>query len=398
MKDFTIVVDGNYFIYSRMFVLPRPKQIPGLPTVKFMDEEKDVNMLVRKLAIDFASETRKFKNIAKRIVFTLDAKSWRKDLFPNADYKGNRENDPTMNWANISRAMKDFSDILSSHGVIVERLPGAEGDDLIFSWATHLNSIGENCIIWSGDTDLMQLVNYNRSNDSFTIWYDNTRSKIAAYPGFKKWLESKENDKTKIDIFSPDTNFYLIDKVKEEIEEFIKRGKLSVEEIYCDEYVFQKILTGDKGDNIASVLVLPAKKPGSKRMNKVNDTKAKSILDTFKKRHKRFSSIYLFEDTYKDEIVQLVSREMKVKGRTKEIKQNLELNTQLILLHVSTIPDAIQKSMFDRIKSDCDNGIELAIENLLDKDKMLKGTKFIDPSYSKNNRNEPPKGAIGALF
>ncbi len=85
---------------------------------------------------------------------------------------------------------------------------------------------------------------------------------------------------------------------------------------------------------------------------------------------------------------------MKVTGKNSEIKKKLELNTSLMLLHVSTVPEAIQKSMFDKIRNDYDLMQNLEIENLLDKDKILKGTQFITADYNKNNM-PPSKGAIG---
>ena len=58
----TLIIDANYFVYSRLFVLPRDKN------KRFLDSESDRGMLMRKLAMDFASEMRKFKNIANRIM------------------------------------------------------------------------------------------------------------------------------------------------------------------------------------------------------------------------------------------------------------------------------------------------------------------------------------------
>ena len=396
MRDYNIVVDCNHFCYSRLHVLPKPKSIPGLPDMKLLDDPNDVAMFVRKLTMDFASEIRKLKNLTKRIILTYDAKSWRKDFFPEADYKGNRTADDSINWTNVSLAMNEFAKCLSNYGVITQRIPGAEGDDLVFGWITHFNSIGENCIIWSGDQDLIQLVNYNRSTDAFTIWYDytTTRKRLVVYPGFQKWLTTKEGINTKVDIFSPDTNFYILDQIKDEFSNFISTNKLNVEEVYCDEFVLQKILMGDRGDNIKSVLELPSS--SGLRIQRVNETKSKNIISDFKKRHTRFSSVYLFDNIYKDELCSLISREMKVVGRTKEIKKNLELNIQLILLHISTIPDVIQKSIFDSIKILLTNESEVQLSILTDKDKILKGTIYINENYKKNNSNDkPPIGAIG---
>lgn len=395
IKKSTLVIDGNYFIFSRLFVLPRPKSIPGLEDDKFMSTEKDKGMLMRKLSIDFASEMRKLSYVVDKVVFTMDSRSWRKDFFPDAGYKANREYDDKIDWNGIKEVTDEFLTLLQKRGVVVNRVPGAEGDDLIFAWVTHLNTGGDNCIVWSGDKDLIQLVNYNRSTDSYTLWYDNTRSKFVSYPGFNKWLDTKESSRDDVDIFSPSANFYLMDQVKDELKKFIAKNKLEVEEVYCDDFVLEKILTGDKSDNIKSVFEKPSKT--GTRTFRVNPKKAKKILHDFKRRHKRFSSVYLFENDYKEEICGLVSREMKVTGKNSEIKTNLEQNTKLILLHVSTIPDAIQKSMFDSIKELTSTYQKMDFSELIDKDKFLDGTKYITEGYNKEN-NTPPSGGVGGLF
>lgn len=389
----TLIIDGNYFIYSRLYVLPRPKQITGLPEEKFMSSDKDRGMLMRKLALDFASELRKLKYIVNRVVFTVDHRSWRKDFYPDSGYKSNRTLDEKVDWNGISEVINDFIKIIQKQGVIVNKLPGSEGDDLIFAWAMHLNSIGENCFIWTGDQDLIQLVNYNNSTESYTIWYDNTRSRIIGYPGFSKWLNSSESSKDNVDIFSQDTSFYLVDQVKKEIKEFISKNNLTQTEVYCDDFALEKILTGDKSDNIKSVVEKPSKK-GDKTFN-FSPKKAKNVINTFKKRHNRFSTLYLFEEEYKKEIVQLVSREMKVVGKNDEILSNLELNTTLVLLHVNTIPDAIQKSMFDQIKSDTISESPLQVSTIIDRDKLLVNTKYLDLNHGKSGL---PKGGVGGLF
>ena len=196
-RNHTLIIDGNYFIYSRLFVLPRQKMPAGFGEsididTRFMSSQSEMNIFMRKLATDFSSELRKLKNITGRIIFTLDSKSWRKDLYPSSEYKANREQDSKIHWSNVHNVIEEFTDLLKSQGVIIHRVSGAEGDDLIYAWTCALNSKGENCIIWSGDTDLMQLVNYNRSTDTYTLWYDNTRSRIGIYPGFIKYLNIKE--------------------------------------------------------------------------------------------------------------------------------------------------------------------------------------------------------------
>ena len=145
----TLIMDGNYFVYSRLFVLPRNKK------QRFLDSEKDRGVFMRKLAMDFASEMRKFKNIANRVVFVADSKSWRKDMIPEAQYKANRKQSETINWTAVFEIYDEFKELLKKRNVVVQQMSGAEGDDLVFAWSTFLNMQGDNCIVWSGDRDLM---------------------------------------------------------------------------------------------------------------------------------------------------------------------------------------------------------------------------------------------------
>jgi hypothetical protein len=89
---------------------------------------------------------------------------------------------------------------------------------------------------------------------------------------------------------------------------------------------------------------------------------------------------------------------MKLTGKTDEIKENIELNTRLILLHVATIPDAIQKSMFDSINEKLQYYRPVLISEITNKDKFLDGTKYIDPNYNKKESGDLPIGGVGGLF
>ena len=386
-RNHNLIIDGNYFIYSRLFVLPRQKMPAEFGEsididTRFMSSQSEMNIFMRKLATDFSSELRKLKNITGRIIFTLDSKSWRKDLYPTSEYKANREQDNKIHWSNVHNVIEEFTELLKEQGVIIHRVAGAEGDDLIYAWTCALNSKGENCIIWSGDTDLMQLVNYNRSTDAYTLWYDNTRSRIGVYPGFVKYLNIKDGSKEDEyeDIFSVDNVLIVSNQIKEEIKQFIGSNSLETLDVYCDDYVLTKILTGDKSDNIKSVYsVEKIGKTGKPRTSKINEEKAKSILNTFKKRHGRFSSMYLFEESYKKELVKIIAAEMSLTNPD-DLLPNLELNTNLILLHSSTIPETLQTIMYNHIDDLLvDNKLE--IKNLLSKEGILHKTKYLDPNF-----------------
>ena len=68
-----------------------------------------------------------------------------------------------------------------------------------------------------------------------------------------------------------------------------------------------------------------------------------------------------------------------------------------MLLHVSTIPEAIQTSMFNQIKLDLETPQELQVNELIHKDKILDGTKYIQDNKI-SNASKPPSGGVGGLF
>ena len=386
----TLIMDGNYFVYSRLFALPRDKK------TRFLDSEKDRGMFIRKLAMDFASEMRKFKNIANRIVFVCDSKSWRKDMIPEAQYKANRKQSDTINWTAVFEVYDEFKELLKKRNVVVQQMSGAEGDDLVFAWSTFLNMQGDNCIIWSGDRDLMQLVNYNPANDAYSICYDSTRKVIGTYPGFTKWLSNRaaNND---ADIFNV-TAVYVDDMIKQELEGFLKSNKVRVWPIYCDEFIFTKILTGDKSDNITSVVqVVKQTKTGKSRTTKISDNKASQILKEFKMKHKRMSAVYLFDDEYKNDICSIIKRVMKIETPIIDLKLKLEQNIKLMLLHTATIPDAIQTAMFEAVKKDSSIAIG-QYEGLLDKDDILESTKHVAKNYIPKSMDPFANSDTNTLF
>ena len=163
----TLLIDGNYFVFSRLFVLPKPKK------GKLLEDDKQRAQFMRKLAIDFASEMRKLKMFVDDVVLAVDSKSWRKDLFPASDYKGTRKQNQTVDWPSVYTVYEEFQKVVASKGVTVHQIQGAEADDVIFGWSTMLNARGKSCIVWSGDRDLIQLVNYSDTNDAHTVWYYN---------------------------------------------------------------------------------------------------------------------------------------------------------------------------------------------------------------------------------
>jgi 5'-3' exonuclease len=321
---------------------------------------------------------RKLKTFVDDVVLTVDSKSWRKDLYPEADYKGTRKQNEDVEWSAVYAVYEEFQRILATKGVTVHQIQGAEADDVLFGWSTMLNDRGKSCIVWTGDRDLIQLVNYSTANDAHTIWYYNTKKSLFAYEGFVKDMElSAASDLSTEDmLFNMGGQHMMRDNYQRQILEWITANKIEVSEVDCDYFIFNKILTGDKSDNIPSVLTWQKElKAGTLRKYSITDKMADAIYDQFIKECQSFTVENLFSNELKDKLVDIIYRVVGT-GNTNLIKGNLTNNIALMLLHTKTIPDPIQRAIYNAIEKDWEGAID-NIDNVLDMDKILANTDWL---------------------
>ena len=381
----TLLIDGNYFVFSRLFVLPKPKGGTLL-----LGDDKQKSQFMRKLAIDFASEMRKLKMFVDDVVLTVDSKSWRKDLYPDAQYKGTRKQNKTVDWTAVYEVYEAFQKIVAKKGVTVHQIQGAEADDVIFGWSTMLNARGKSCIVWTGDRDLIQLVNYSTTNDAHTVWYYNTKKSLYGYKGFEDDMaESASKDMTEDDmLFNMGGKNMLRDNYQQDIMGWVRSNKIGITEIDCDEFIFKKILTGDKSDNIPSVITWQKEmKTGKLRNYSITDKTAESIYNQFVKEYKDFKIDYLFSSEAKDKLSDIIYRVVGHSSLTL-IKANLTSNIGLMLLHNKTIPDPIQKAIYDAIEKDWEGALENK-ESLFEMDKILADTDWLEGAKKNNFAPDP---------
>ena len=384
----TLLIDGNYFVFSRLFVLPKPKGGALL-----LGDDKQKSQFMRKLAIDFASEMRKLKMFVDDVVLTVDSKSWRKDLYPDAQYKGTRKQNKTVDWTAVYEVYEAFQQIVAKKGVTVHQIQGAEADDVIFGWSTMLNARGKSCIVWTGDRDLIQLVNYSNTNDAHTVWYYNTKKSLYGYKGFEDDMaESASKDMTEDDmLFNMGGQHMMRDAYQRDIMSWVKANKINITEIDCDEFIFKKILVGDKSDNIPSVITWQKEmKNGKLRNYSITDKTADTIWKQYIKEYDDFTIDFLFSTEAKDILSDIIYR---VVGHTNTtlIKTNLTTNIALMLLHNKTIPDPIQKAIYEAIELDWEGAIE-SKESIMEMDKILEGTGWLEGAKKANFAPDPFAG------
>lgn len=367
----TLLIDGNYFLHSRLFVLPRPKQ------GKMLEDDDSRAVFMRKLAIDLASEVRKMRDFIDKVVVAVDARSWRKDLYPEAEYKGTRKQDSKIDWTSVYNIYEEFQTILQKHGVIVHRIDGAEADDVLFGWSTYLNNKGKNCIVWSGDRDLIQLVNYSQPNDSYTLWYSPAQKSLYTFKDFNKVLNKKSEISNEDFLFNMSAYSGMAEEYKQSMKNWIESNKVKVTEVNCDEFIFKKILIGDKSDNIPSVIVWQKEIKGGKlRTYSITEKLADKIYDQYTKEKDSFVIDQLFNSDELDTLSDIVYR---VVGKSKKhiIRTKIFENMTLMMLHVNVIPEAIQDQIYKGVEN-CQKFLdETDFSKLVNKDKILEGTEWL---------------------
>lgn len=366
MVPLTIIIDGNYLFYKILHVTKGYNKLPD--DRKFLSFKNETEIFIRKVATDLSYSLKMFEGY-RRVIFTKDSKSWRKaiKIQDHDDYKSSRHYADDINWDIFFNLMNEFMDILKSFGIIISNIDNAEGDDLMYLWSKYLKEKEEpeNVIIFTGDGDLTQLVDYGDEN--FIIVYVNKQNgKLIAKEGFKKWLDdfTKKNDP--YDIFTQKAISNIGDENSIDI---IKKAiaKLDYDEINPDKVIIEKIICGDDGDDIPSV------------WNWTKDGKKKRITKRYlKKVYEELDYIdcYNIPDiintpSIRNKIRLLLQGSILTQIPPDEFENRIKTNTILAYLSDFVIPEYIIEE-FDKTKEDL---LGTKLKNF-DNISLLKGTKF----------------------
>jgi 5'-3' exonuclease len=228
---------------------------------------------------------------------------------------------------------------------------------------------------------LMQLVDFNKSTDAITLFYTSAHNKLVTYSGFLEFLKSPDKE---VDIFnlSKVTNS---EKVKKIFNKLKTDENLEIIELNPSEYIFTKILMGDRGDNIKSIYYYTKTiKGGKQRTYGIGEKKAQLILKEFKDNYGEFNLLYLFNEQDRNNILNITIRLMKADKMSKEeISENFIRNIYLILLHNKTLPENLQETAYSKIEEDYENLVN--INKFTSSDTLLENTEYIDSTKNFDN-------------
>ena len=249
----TIVIDGNWLLMSRLSIL----------RMRIKDEDtlvKEVKLMMIKSINKLLRDIPQIDNV----IFVADGGSWRNKISipeflkkEHITYKGNREKDKDLDWDKIFKGYDEFIDVLKDTGVCVSREKGVEGDDWCAYWSKLLNSKNTNCLIWSADRDLTQLVKIDPKSKCFTACWKKDAIVIESID------HTSDNE---MDFFF---NSYDSNENQKLLETLCMKAK-KVEEIHPMDIVIDKTIRGDLGDNILPVVYKKAKNPSSDKMFRVS--------------------------------------------------------------------------------------------------------------------------------
>lgn len=332
----TLICDGNWLLMSRLSIL----------RMRFKDEEelmKEVKLMMIKSINKLLREIPQIDNV----IFVADGGSWRNKVEvpeylkkEDVTYKGNREKDKDLDWDKVFAGYDDFVNILKETGVTVSREHLVEGDDWCAYWSKVLNAKGVNCLIWSKDRDLTQLVKIESKTKVFTACYNKDYLTIESID------HQKESD---MDFFF---NSYDSNQNQKLLETLCMKAK-KVNEIHPMDVVIEKLIKGDLGDNILPVVY--KRSNTSDKLFRVGEKEIDYSIDITR----------LDEVTaYFEELLNKKAWKNKATSDIDEIVDHFFYNERLVWLDPSQYPDNILEKMQKYHCTTCNKDLTVAEQKI----------------------------------
>lgn len=321
---FTLLVDSNWLLQSHFSLVQNKFLINNSEQAKKAAQRDLSDFMARSINVII----NRFRSI-DNIVIVADGGSWRKNYkkpttLQNVVYKGNRENNQDYDWDYIWGALDDIIFASSKLGLTTCRAVGIEGDDWIYQWSRRLNKASVNCIIWSSDCDLKQLVQVDDVTRAFTVWYNDKNGVV---------IPEKLQDNT-ID----DLEFFFKPQPDSMILEDLKRRCKKHSYINPDSIALEKFICGDAGDNIMSIVKYEKNgrnygvgpKDCEKILNELNITSIQNYLDN----RSNIADWILNNKKYKD-----------INMSKEQIIERIDYNIRMVWLNEYSIPQVITDCM-----------------------------------------------------
>ena len=153
-----VLFDGNYLFHKTFSVFST--YYKGQDMAEVLADKEKRQVLLRKCIIDMCHTLKRFEKDLTRVAFVIDSHSWRYNFYDDYKYALTRTYDASHQ--GFIDCLDEFEALLRKRGIIVSRVQGAEGDDLIYVWSLYFGyCLDEQLVIITGDSDIRQIMNNN---------------------------------------------------------------------------------------------------------------------------------------------------------------------------------------------------------------------------------------------
>lgn len=327
IKGLNLIVDTNYILYRAVYTLAKTNTLFG--------------DLEQSLKVSFNNYLLKYP--FNKIYMVSDAKSsWRKRIYSEykAQRKEQRDKQEEINWEFVFNTYDKFKIELKNNRIVSLQADNVEGDDWVRFLVEDSNKKGLSTLFVASDRDLNQLLDFRITSQHTYIniqWYDNFKNgKIYLPKGYKLFMKEITNSISD-DLFSTNENIDFINLFKD------LESKNVTQEVDKELLLFSKIISGDVGDNIDSVLKTPTKTNPDKFQG-IGEAGALKIYEKFKIYYPY--DINFEEDNWIDDAMPYILEYKKVNNEYHDIvNDKIKLNRQLIHLHENHLPNDIKKKL-----------------------------------------------------
>lgn len=152
--NMNVLFDGNYLFHKTFSIFSLYYKNQDINTVLQSEENKQI--LIRKCIIDMCHTLSRVQDVSK-VIFVFDSSSWRYKLYDDYKYALTKVRDES--YQSFLAMLNAFETLLRKKGVIVSRVDGAEGDDLLYVWSLYYSYyLNEPVLIITGDSDIQQIM------------------------------------------------------------------------------------------------------------------------------------------------------------------------------------------------------------------------------------------------
>jgi len=324
MIQLSLIIDGNYLLYRAVFILHKLKTLYGdLETLLLNDYNKISNAYPYNV-IYFVSDSKK---------------NWRKNIYP--EYKGKRKKDLNIDWDFVFDTFDKFKEsIKHRHNCLLYQIDPFEGDDIIAHIVAETNKEGTSNLILSNDGDIHQLLNFSVADNYINLMYNHKfQNEVLFVPqNYSIFLKHIE-ETTEGDIFDlADDNIDFINY----FDKLTSRAK--IKQVNPEESYFKKLVAGDIGDNVLSVVKFTPETKG------IGDAGSDTVYKMFKDRFPNeidFDSDEFIKDL--SDILYIYKKNKDVNFKEK-VTENIKFSRTLTRLDGKYLPDGFQQILYDNIK------------------------------------------------